>query len=484
MGLLDFALKSYRAYNLYKEYMDVGIRHPFVTVKFQDVEIPLLDTKRGVTDPGNELSGRYVQPLFLDSFQHVIRAEGGGGNQVLLRILDPSFDYLEDLLFKYLKTDKDAQLTIEYGYRGKDDGHFTAVPPIPFFINAINLEVFPNRGTLITLDCVDQAIDLHVGSHNASFAEDTPISEVIERCIRKFAPSLDTQIEKILTPVGELNKMEGANVADYIKALLNVAETVTGAIPLFVATIEPPRTASGKAVFTIKSLAPKGPKKTYVFGREKDGEMLEFKPSMNLRAMSLTGASRATSVSIDPLTKTWIRDESTQSEDRTAGPNRAVKTPQTPTENTESPLPPKLTKAANKGSRANSDSVQWQATATLMGDVSLTAYDEIKVIVLKNPPTAGDTEVTNASKNAIHWTSSGVWTIFEVAHHIEGGQFHTRLQMFRNAGFRGSGKDGTPAPFTFDTVDKNLFTGAVKSRVTPLQNRDQLTSSGGVWQPL
>jgi hypothetical protein len=476
MGLLDFAA----AHSTYKSYMDVGVRHPYVTIKFKNYEIPLLDAKKGVTDPGNPDSGNYVQPLFLDSFQHQVAATTAGANYMILRILDPSFDYLTDLIFTEIRELDYKGLTVEYGWRGKDDGYFTSAPPIAFYIDDVGIEVFPNRGTMVTLNVVDQSNELFVGSHNASFKDDTPISTVIEQVVRKFAPRMDVEIEPMLTKVGVFKNMEGSSAGQYIKALLQVAAPVTGAAPLFAALMKPPRAASGRSILHIRTVDPKKPQRTYVFGRDKEGEMLAFTPSINLRAMSKIAGSRASAVAIDPLTKSWIRTESTQREDKTAGPKRSVETPQVPTENQESPLPKEMAENASKGARANADTAMWQATATIMGDVGLQPYDTIEIIVLKNPPTGQ--EVDLASKNAIHWATSGIWTIQQIDHQIEGGQFHSRLTLFRNGGFVGAGEDGTPVSFAFDTGQKNLFTGKFVSRVTPLENRDQLTSPGGTWQ--
>jgi len=468
----------------FKPVIDNGVRHPFVTLRLQDIEIPLLDAKRASVDPTYAGTGPLnVQPLFLDSLQHEVKTMNTGSNLLSLRVLDPSFDYLDSLIFTKIKELNFNGLTVQYGWRGRDDGFVTSTAPINLYLHEIGVEVFPNRGTMVTLTCTDLSAELFSGSHHLSFKEDDRISDVIGEAIRKILPRLEFNIDPITTPVGALKNMEGASLGRYILSLLESSAPSTGGQPLFTVTIDPPESADGRSLLRIKSYKPEAAERTYVYGRSRDGEMLSFTPSINLRAMARLAGGRATAVSIDPVTKTWIRDESTMREDRTVGPKRSVATPQTPTDNLECPMSPAAAKAIVEGSRANADQTMWEGSATVMGDVGLRPYKPIKIIVLKNDPTASG-EVTHADANAIHWASSGVWTPYVVTHQIEDGVFHTLLTMYRNAGFVGEGTDGVPLDRgLFDTADLDV-SGKAISRVTPLSNPDQLTGNAGVWNPI
>ena len=450
-----------------------GVRYPFVRLRFKNREIPLLDNARYQKAGFRRGNIPVENPLFLDNIVHEIQAFVMGSNTLTLKILDPGFDYLETVLLEQARELELFGFTLHYGYKGVDDSFYRDATTVPFLILNLDFEVIPNRGVYITLHCVDQSNKLFEGSHYGSYPETDTISTVIGKVIKKYHRGINYKITPTSIQVGELRRMEGQSAGHYIKTLLEHASPAGGKSPLYKTVMTPPTSSSGRATLSIGELKITRPVASYTFGRERQGEMLAFSANMNDRSLAMLSGGRTTVSSIDSLVKTVVTQELLQTEDKeTHGPRRAVETPSTPTNHQESPQSLDHAKEKAKGLRTEVDMVMWEGTATLMGDTSLQPFDTIYVTILKNAPTGSEVQLAKA--NDVYWMASGVWTIKSVTHQIESGTFVSLLELFRNGGYVGKGKGGTPLPLSFQTVRK--AGRGVISRVQPLENDDSFNA--------
>lgn len=469
IGLRGSASKSHAYAQFYG-----GVRMPFVRLKFQGQEIPLIDNAKQ-NAKGTEA---VENPLFLVDMVHTIEATMAGSNSLMIRIFDPGYTYLEDILVKRASEIQFNGFSIHYGWKGVDDAWSGGRDTVPLYVLNTEFDVDPFRGAIVTLHCVDQSHDLFVGSHYDSWPETDTIDQVIGKVLSKYHPRLDYSITPMKTQVGNLRHMEGQSAGSYIADLLEHAAPRDGSQPVFTVRVGHPRNAKGRSLLEIGAGTIRKPVETYTFGRERQGEMLSFRAVVNDRAQLLLAGGRTTVSATDPESKTQFNEEHSLKDDNaTSGPKRSITTPTMPTDNTPSPVDAEKATNANNGQRALVDSVMWEGNATLMGDTKLQPYDTIYVGILTNPPTGS--EVTNATANNLHRMTSGIWTILSVTNQIEAGTFITRLELFRSGGFRGVGSDGTPSPLAFSTV-KKIGGKGVWSRVQPLDNPGA-NETGNVW---
>lgn len=455
-----------------------GTRYPFARLRFKGQEIPLLDNARvyGAGWHDERLVG-VENPLYFISMVHQIESFVGGSNTLTIKILDPGFDYLENLLLEKAREIELFGFSIHYGYKGVDDSFFRTASTVPLVILNLDFEVVPNVGVYMTLHCVDQSAGLFEGSHYASWPETDTISRVIRSTLSKYHPEVDLKIDSTSQQVGELRNMEGMSAGQYIKMLLEHASPTGGKTPIYRTLVTSPTSSTGRATITIGELRVTRPVASYTFGRERQGEMIAFQATMNDRSMALLSGGRTTVSTIDSIEKTVATQEMLQTQDgETHGPRRAVDTPATPTNHQENPQSLSLAKSKAEGLRAVADMVMWEGTATVMGDTSLKPFDTIYVTILKNAPTGSQVQLAKA--NDVYWMASGVWTIKSVTHQIEAGTFVSLLELFRNGGYKGKGKGGTTLPLSFQTVKKGG--DGVISRVQPLVNEDSFNAD--LWE--
>ncbi len=446
-----------------------GVRLPFVKLLLKNREIPLIDSAR--YDPTIYGTGKMgiENPLFLISFVYDVSSFITGSNLLTIKILDPGFSFLENLLLERAREIDLVGFSFSFGWKGVDDSFFRRACSVPLVILNTDFEVVPNRGVYITLHCIDQSSSLFTGSEYASWPETDTIDAVIKSVVKKYEPRLEVEVTSTATQVGEQKNMEGDSPGEYIKNLLRRASPVGGKT-IYSSLVECPSSTGGKARLIFKELGGiMQPIEQYTFGRERQGEMLAFQATMNDRSLALQSGGRRSVSSVDPQTKELATQEHTSDEiSEHHGPRKTIETPKTPTSHVESPESLELTTEKAKGDIQVIDWVAWEGTATVMGNTALRPFTTIYITILANSPTGQ--EVNLAKANDIYDMASGIWMIKAVTHQISSGTFITLLELVRNAGLKGKGKGGAPIPIKFQTVKEGAE--GVQSRVLPLINED------------
>jgi hypothetical protein len=431
---------------------------PFVELYFasldktkgQSVAIPLMDyrTSYGGGETVANTDGRGEVPtnrLYLLSMTHTIKvAETTSGNMMTLQILDPGWDFLTQITCTEFS--QNDTFSVRYGWRGLDDNRAATRVEIPFFIQDVSAELVPMKGAIVTIHGVDGSYALEDRPVHYAYPETWTISDVISDVLRKegFIPV----VAEIPIAVGKLNMTNGMTPADYIESLLKVAQGPDGTTQ-FQAYV---RLSSimGQPEFVIIPINKLTSRfrKRYVFGRDRVGSMLSFNPIMNHKLLLTNGAGKTTAICVDPETKRWFKITSTQESDVPEGDKRSVPTPQEPTVIIESPFPKFQTQALTTNLRQYADSLQWEATAVVVGDTELLPNEYIAILVLKGG--SSFEKVEYLTPEDIYWFATGLWYIREVTHTIsEPTGFQTTLRLSRYGGFVGKGEVTIPNPFDF-----------------------------------
>jgi hypothetical protein len=447
------------------------------------VPIPLLDAKFSAADISIEAGpSTYAvsgQRLFLMSMVHTMKNTAAGGNILTLTILDPSWDYLTTLLAQN-HTVADQQFRVAYGWRDVQQSSqgglsLSQSREVVFFVNDIEMDLVPFRGAVVTIHGVDKISSLMSAQMSRAFLPTDTISSVIRQIITDLG--LYPVVSEIPLPVGDMCRMENITPQAYIEELMRVARSATGASNYIMSTRSLP---TGETAVYVQPAFPAKPNSavaTYVFGRDRTGEMLSFTPRMNSKLLTLFGGGRCTSVAVDLMSKRLVRLTTTQAEDIVTHPMRSIATPEQPSLIVESPYDPATALAQAAAYRQTADAMQYSAAATVVGNTSLVPTEYVNVVVLKGG--ASYEQVRSLSVNDIHLFSSGVWQMWEVTHQIDASSgFHTQLELRRMSGFVGAGTAGISVPVDFDTragpaasLDSDLV------EVTPIDNPGEDASS-------
>lgn len=442
------------------------LRTPFVTLKFAEFEIPLLDAAAySKDDPSQPIA---PATLLLTSFNYTLSARMGIGNSVSITMLDPNWDYLERLASESGGEGNRKLFSFSFGWRGIDDQRL-GLQGISFFLENIEIDISdPFKGAHITLRGIDQGIRLTSTPKSTTFLPATPISTVIKQVIEEADPSLEAEVDPIPTPVGDgSNRMENRTPMQYIRHLLDISKDAFGG-NTFVWLIRPSSVAGRTKVVITSAMASlnKVPVRRYVYGRDRFGEMLSYRPKLEGAILLALGGGRATGIGIDPRTKTIVKVTSTQNEDPKLEPKRVH---QTPTEDTKIHEVPwgslDQIEGFVRGQRAKVDYFGYYAEAVVLGDISIQPFDQVEVLVLKTSPGGG---VSRADANSVYNFASGIFRVESVEHVITAGTFQTNLTLFKNSGFVGEGEEGQHVSSYFKSPNTNDF-GDVIVEVQPLR---------------
>lgn len=443
------------------------LRTPFVTLRFGGFEIPLLDAASYAADDPT----RPIVPsaLLLVDFVYSLSTRIGVGNNVMITMLDPQWDYLERLVSEAGGEGNRKLFSFSFGWRGMDDDKL-GQQGVTFFLNGIDITTQPFQGARITLRGTDQGIKLCTRAESRSFAPTTPISQVIKQVIESD-PSLEGEIDEIPTPVGpDLNRMENRTPMEYIRTLLSVSKSSLGSNTF--AWVIRPSAITGKTKIIIteaNSSVIKQATHSYIYGRDRDGEMFSYTPHMDGALILALGGGRSSGIGIDPRTKTITKVQSTQNEDPKSEAKRVHQTPEVDTKIHEIPFRSlDQIEGFVRGQRSRIDLHAYSASATVLGNIGLQPLDFINILMMKNDPIGN---VTGLDSNSLYQFGSGTYRIDQVEHLISGGTFRTNLTLFKNSGFVGEGEEGQPIPITFSTPRRDDF-GNVVAEVRPLRTLD------------
>lgn len=427
---------------------------------------------------GRQFSGQDIQkaireasdvapsPLFLSDFSYSVRNGVGVAQEVTLTVIDPNWDYLENLLATNIKARDN--ISFNFGWRGIDDrtgGSLTT----GFHLNNYTVSYVPFQGAKVQLVGVDKSVVLSYSRLQKAFAPNTRIDQVIKQVIEGSDPNLEAVVETMEQPIGsEHNRMENLTAVEYVHHLLRIAKgrgLLQDGVPTNSDFVM--RTEAGEAGKTRVIISSDTPRRSvvrnYVVGRERMGQMIEFSPQVLGSIVLSLGGGKQQGASVDPESKNVRHVTSTSLEDQPATGDVTVhRVPDAPQQFHELPFSALAdVEGFTKGSRASLDKHQFPATAVVWGDTGLKPLDQIHVTVLKsNVP--GVVESTT-DRSIVH--VSGVYRIQEVEHLIAAGMFRTNLILYRESGFIGAGE--VRARLNIDVEARKQF-DAVKAKVSQL----------------
>jgi hypothetical protein len=408
-------------------------RTPFVDLLFEGNTIPLLDGP-AVTSSST--------PLFLRDFSYLQTNQLGVGGKVQMRFLDPGWDFLSEILSGASRAQKRTRFSFRYGWRGIDD----AVPlgELQMTLLAAEVAPVPYKGAEVTIRGVDGGYQLSTRILSGGFPPNLAISGVLKQVIESV-PDLEADVTSIKTPVGEeSNRIENSTAIAYIRSLLSISRGARGESSF--AWVVLPGSTPGKTLIRIlPDNLSTSPVRRYLYGRESQGEMLDFSVTMDAQRILLLGGNRVSGIVVDPRTKTIRRITSTQDEDLKDAEKRPLPTVVEDTRLFELPRSEEHAENRVRSERADVDQAVWTADAEIWGDTGIHPMDRIEVVVLKTDPQGRGEPINETS---IHEFSSGIYRVRTVEHTISAGTFRTRLSLFRNAGAVGAGEEGIPLSIT------------------------------------
>lgn len=400
------------------------VRVPFVDLLINGQSIPLVDVGSFYeTDvSSSELAERKPRLLLLD-FRYKLTGFLAYGNEVSMTILDPQGDYLLSLLMN--NNPATQQFTFRFGWRGIDDSVGSAFPK--FFVSHFSMEQNTGfEGVRVELRGVDAAWTLYAKEVSHAYDPKTAISDVIADVIQRANPGLDSDVEAITTPVGEThNRIENMTPFAYIQTLLEVASGGPGVESDYQTVIRPG--ANGRDVVQITSDKPlHNIVRRYVFGREGQGTMMEFRAGVEGALYTAAGATKAVARAVDSATKQATVRTSTQQEDTSLARKKINETPNEPGKVYMVPWQtPEQVEGFLQGVRQMMTKHTMWADCVVHGDAGILPLSQVAIIALK----PGTSEITDKS---ILFTS-GVYRIESVEHIIAAGMFRTLFHVYRDS---------------------------------------------------
>jgi hypothetical protein len=440
-----------------REHVGAVVRTPFVDLFIGGQRINL--------QGGRQFSGQDIQkamreapvaspaPLFLSDFRYEITNGVRVGQEVGITIIDPNWDYLENLIATNIQA-RDS-INFNFGWRGIDDKHDGNITT-GFVLKNYTVSYVPFQGAKVSLVGLDRSVILSYARLQKAFPPTTRLDSVLKQVIEASDPRLEAKIETMEQVIGEEhNRMHNQTAMEYISHLLMIAKgkgRLQDGVPTnsdFVMRTEPGE--AGKTRVVISSDTPRRTVvENYVVGRERQGEMLEFTPQLLGSVVLSLGGGKQVGASVDPESKNVRKVTSTHLEDQPrVGDVTVHPVPEQPTQFHELPFTALAdVEGFTKGARAAIDKNQFPATAVVRGDTRLKPLDQINVIVLKsNSPGVVD-RVTDRS--IVH--VSGVYRIDTVEHLISAGIFRTNLTLYRESGFVGAGELGIRLAINLDNI--------------------------------
>lgn len=404
------------------------VRVPFVELFLRGQNIPLIDSGSFFESniSSSDLSFRKPTLLLLD-FNYKLTSFNGYGNEVTLTILDPQYDYLISLLMN--NDSSNAQFSVRFGWRGIDDkvgGRF----PTLFVTNFGVVQNNGFEGLRVELRGVDAGYQMYTKEVAHAFDPKTPISAVITEVLLRTSDLYAPEVESITTPVGEgFNRMENVTPFAYIESLLQVASGGPGATSDYRVVIKAGSFGKTRVIITSDKITDKITRR-YVFGREQQGTMIEFRPQVEGALYQAAGAAKAIARTVDPKTKKSSVRTTTQQEDTSAEQRKINETPIDPGKVYMVPWQnPEQVEGFIQGMRQMMDNHTMFADAVVHGDTGLLPLDQIAVIALRSGVPG---QIDTISDSSMLFTS-GIYTLESVEHIISAGMFRTLMHMYRNS---------------------------------------------------
>jgi hypothetical protein len=438
---------------------------PFVDVFIGPFASPLpLVDRAGAVAPtilanhDESINALVSETLFLVSMTYTQTVTGGGGNDLTLTILDPTWEQLENLLFTFRD-----DFSVQFGWRSPQG--VISTPRIPLLITDWEIDLQPFRGAEITIIAMDRSVLLtqHV-METTHFPPAMLISTAIEQTVLeggringKFtilpSGSAGGPVEASRNVLGNDHNRPGdgnRTPMAYLRHLMGIYRSATTSSKnqlVFIVEADPTRVNTTIMRFIPWELR-STIQRTYVFGRDRLGEMLSFSPKYSGIFVASRGGRRLEGLAVDGRAKSGVAWGSDPSEDLLEAaltdyptePHRVSRVYTLPWTD------PDDMEAFIQARRSAADLV-YDADAAIMGDPYIQPLDQIQINVLSG---SGDPGSRTSPIDKLHVTS-GVYTIYGVVHTVAPGSFRTTLSLQRRASSAGTAQEGTPL-LNFDEI--------------------------------
>lgn len=445
----------------------VGLQNPmFPFVEFylgsSETAIPVLDRGPVPVQPG-ERRHQGTHSLLLKQMTYSV-STSTSGNALTLTLLDPQWTFLEEQLLRHRR-----DLYFRFGWRSAQD--VIASPKQGLDVWSWEPTFKPFQGVTIKIHARDRGFTLtNKPSPLPAVSKDTLVSDAIRQIITAATENVlvDIPIPTVNT-VGDLNIAGNRTAQAWVQDLLKHAIGPDGQ-NLYRIQVEPHSTTNGVTKITVAPLNREKDRvsASYVMGRERAGEMLDFQPKYNGNAVLALGGRFYEGNWMDPKTKTLrtYRSARTESEilaPRTDYPTREVSRAH------EFPFSTKEEVAGVvAGQRVWADYMTINGNATVQGHPGLKPGQLIEVLMIRGGR-AAQRSLTPAD---LHGTS-GFYYIFDVEHTLTPGSFKTSLNLQRIANYFGTASEGKPVD-----AARAVVSGAVGYAETAVENLGDLTGGG------
>lgn len=404
------------------------VRVPFVEMYLRGQSIPLLDAgnffdqNKDLRDP---LPRKPV--LLLLDFRYVLTGTNGYGNDVSLTILDPQGDYLMALLIN--ANSDNAAFTLRFGWRGIDDQVGGRFPEL--FVTGVSAKQDTGfEGVQWEIRAVDAGYALFTQEVSHAFDPRAAISDVITEVLERTSDRYSPEVESITTPVGNgHNRMENVTPFAYIESLLQVASGGPGATSDYRTVFKSGSFGKTRIIITSDKIND-GITRRYIFGRENQGTMLEFRPHVEGILYLAAGAAKSIARGVDPRTKKSFVRTSSQQEDSSTEQRKINETPHNPGKVYMVPWQNREhAEGFIQGMRQMMDNHTMFADAVVYGDTGLLPLDQISILALR----PGSTDKVEGINDKAILFYSGIYKIERVEHLISAGTFQTQMHLYRNS---------------------------------------------------
>ncbi len=398
--------------------MTSPVRMAFVNLYFDGEMYPLIDreTSQGVVQ----------NPLYLLNFSVQVNTWVGAGNTYSIAIRDPQADFLEILCL--LHRDK---FGVEFGWRSVSGEVSSAYHAL--LILDWDVLYHPTQGNLVTIRASDVMYKLNLKSSLKQRDPKALISQEISRIFQEN--EIPAEVEPTSNLVGDEKSLQaGMSDMEYLQSLVKAARSATdGRNDYTILSL----TRNRRPFILVTSDRPrKSVYRTYVYGREREGEIIALASTYaGLETVAL-GAAFTSAVHIDPVTKAVTNLQTSHLEDASyerffhydpqGQPSRIWTVPyRTITDSV----------AYLQGRRYAADKLTYLLNFSIIGDPGVLPFDVVNVFLLK-PPTSAALPLREGEAD-LHF-QSGAYQVFQVQHTIVEGRFVTDLQTHRQAGKYGT----------------------------------------------
>jgi len=361
---------------------------------------------------------------------------GGAGSTISMRVIDPSFDGLET---HFLQAAGMPVVWFRYGWRFSD-GTEMASELAPMRVTNWEGEFIGNAtftAAALTITAMDdsallgsQATQIGLKSTDSITAGISDIVNAAKGATAGKKLVVEVRAPTTTTMTDALNKAHGRTPIRYIRDLLAYASTDELFLTYYM------EYKDGAWHLVIDAVKPTAkPQRVYVFSRDRQGEMLNFRPKYSGLLIRGIGGGQVDSVATDSSTLTATPKSSSAStdddpahgnyfprDDEIGAPSRIVAL---------ASREQQLIDAYIRSRRRRADLATYPATADIVGDPFIRPIRNVLVIVSKGAHALQAAQ--DLFREGDYHHSTGLYTVMQITHSITPGVYRTQLNLQRGS---------------------------------------------------